>query len=131
MNNMLIHDQKSFGKKILIADDDPAIVDSLQFMLEEAGFKVMATLEGEQVEKMVKEQDRPDLLLLDIWMSGYDGRQICKSLKTTNNTKSIPVIMFSATKDIEKTTIQSGADCFIEKPFDMHDLLEKVEKHIN
>jgi DNA-binding response OmpR family regulator len=117
------------GKKILIADDDPAIVDALQFMLEEAGYKVTITVEGEKVEKLVLQ--KPDLLLLDIWMSGSDGRKICKRLKTNRNTSDIPVIMISANKDTEEYSKQAGADDFISKPFEMEELLQKVKAHIS
>lgn len=115
-------------KKILIADDDPAIVDALQYILIDAGFDVESTVYGEQVKKMV--QNQPDLLLLDVQMSDYDGRQICRAIKRQNDTRDIPVIMFSAKKGMEKSTKEAGANDFLEKPFDMQDLLDKVEYHV-
>jgi CheY-like chemotaxis protein len=63
-------------------------------------------------------------------MSGQDGREICKFLKTNDLTKDIPIIMISANRDTEKMAKESGADDFLEKPFQMKDLLEKVVKHI-
>lgn len=117
------------GKRILIADDNPDIVASLQLMLEGEGFKVESTLEGGRVGKMAENQ--PDLLILDVMMSGHDGRQICKSIKSHESTRDIPVIMFSANRDIEESSKKAGANCFIAKPFEFSDLLEKVEHHIN
>src|SRR5918911_300930 len=99
--------RRRMKKKILIADDDPAILDALQMMLEDEGYEVTTTVDGETVCKMEKEY--PDLLLLDIWMSGMDGRDICKQLKKNHLTKSIPVIMFSANKDTEKIAREAGA----------------------
>ena len=79
---------KHMTKKILVADDDPAILDALQMMLELEGYEVITTVDGETIYKMEKEY--PDLLLLDIWMSGQDGRDICKYLKKDPHTKHIP-----------------------------------------
>ncbi len=121
--------QKNLIKKILVADDDPAIVDAIQFMLEEAGYSVESTVDAQKVEKMLNIQ--PGLLLLDIWMSGMDGRDICKALKSQDKTKNIPIIMISANKDTEKLSKLAGADDFISKPFEMQELLEKVERYIN
>jgi CheY-like chemotaxis protein len=118
---------KSKGKKIIVADDDPAICDALQFMLEDEGYEVQTTVNGETIYKMEKEF--PDLLLLDIWMSGQDGREICRYLKKKDLTKNIPVIMISAARDIAESAKASGADDFIEKPFVMDELLEKVAKY--
>jgi CheY-like chemotaxis protein len=120
---------KSKHKKIIVADDDPAICDALQFMLEDEGYEVKTTVNGETIYKMEKEF--PDLLLLDIWMSGQDGREICRYLKKKDLTKNIPIIMISAARDIAESARASGADDFIEKPFVMDDLLEKVAKYTN
>lgn len=98
-------------------------------MLEEAGFTVESTVDGDKVLSMA--DNKPDLLLLDIWMSGQDGRQICKALKSRSETKDIPVIMISANKDTEKFSKQAGANDFISKPFEMDELLTKVQDNIN
>jgi CheY-like chemotaxis protein len=114
-------------KKIMIADDDPAILDSVGILLEFEGYDVTTTLSGRTVLNIVNEL--PDLLLLDIWMSGMDGRDICKTLKQNEKTKGMPIVMISASKDIERSAIAAGADDFLAKPFDMNDLLEKIEKN--
>jgi CheY-like chemotaxis protein len=116
------------SKKILIADDDPSIVDSLKMMLELEGYDVRTTTNGETIYKMEKEY--PDLLILDIWMSGQDGREICKYLKNEPHTKHIPIIMISASKDVKKSAKDSGADDFIEKPFEQEELLKKISKYV-
>lgn len=116
-------------KKILIADDDPGILDALTIMLEFEGYEVDCTLDCDEL--LTGESGLPDLLLLDIWMSGTDGRDICKLLKQSVRTCKIPVIMVSASKDIESSAIEAGADDFLAKPFEMDDLLRKIEKHIS
>ena len=115
-------------KKIMVADDDPAILEALTMMLEDAGYEVITTVDGETIYKMEKEF--PDLLLLDIWMSGMDGRDICRHLKKQELTKDIPIIMISANKDTEQMAKESGADDFITKPFEMKKLLSLVESHV-
>ena len=116
-------------KKILVADDDPAILEAIQMILELEGYNVDTTVDGQTIYKM--EKDFPDLLLLDIWMSGEDGRDICKYLKNDPLTKHIPIIMISASKDIMKSAKEAGANDFIAKPFDMNDLLAKIKKQID
>lgn len=116
------------SKKILAADDDPAILEVLTFMLEDEGYDVQTTVNG-QTEQRVKDF-LPDLILLDIWMAGTDGRMICKRLKSEKMTHHIPIIFISANKDIKKITIDSGAQDFLAKPFDMADLLTMVEKYV-
>lgn len=113
-------------KKILIADDDDAIVDALEIMFNLEDFEVKSTKDGEAIYKIKEEY--PDIVLLDIWMSGMDGRDICKYLKKNSETKQIPVIMISASKDVEKSAKDAGADDFVAKPFDIDDLLAKVKK---
>ncbi len=115
-------------KKILIADDDAGILDSLTMMLEDAGYDVDTTINGATVQDM--REELPDLLLLDIWMSGMDGRDICKHLKSQKLTKRIPIIMISANKDAAQIAKEAGADDFIAKPFQMDDLLAIVAKHV-
>lgn len=115
-------------KTILIADDDPAILDSLQFMLTEAGYNVEGTADSREVKKLA--QKKPNLLLLDIWMSGESGEDICKELKAADTTRNIPIIMISANRDTEDIARKAGADDFIEKPFEMDDLLTKIDNLI-
>ncbi len=116
-------------KKILVADDDPAICDATQLMLEDAGYTVETTIDGEVIPMLKK--GNFDLLLLDIWMSGSDGRDIAKYIKTNKNLLHTPIIMISASRDLAKAAVESGAEDFLEKPFRMDDLLAKVEEHIS
>jgi DNA-binding response OmpR family regulator len=114
-------------KKIIISDDDEAIVTVLTMMLEDAGYEVRSIANGNTVQ-MVGDY-LPDLLLLDIWMTGIDGRDVCKYLKSQKRTKHIPVIMISANQNTEKIASEAGANDFITKPFDMDEMLEKIARY--
>jgi DNA-binding response OmpR family regulator len=115
-------------KTIMIADDDPGIVDAIEMLLEFEGYNVRSTMNGEAVLQLGDKL--PDVLLLDIWMSGNDGRDICKKLKQNDATKKLPVIMISASRDIKESAMEAGADDFVAKPFEMNELLNKIKAQI-
>ncbi len=115
-------------KKILVVDDDADILFVLKMMLEMNGYKVETTLDAAAV--LAPDFSLPDLLLLDIWMGNYDGREICRQLKENAATASLPVILLSAGRDIKQSAIDAGADDFVAKPFEQKYLLEKIAKHI-
>ena len=116
-------------KRVMIADDDPGILDAVSILLEFEGYEVTAIPNGAELFTIQKEL--PDLLLLDIWMSGNDGRDICKHLKQQASTSKLPIVLISASKDIERSAMEAGADDFLAKPFEINDLLKKIEKFIN
>lgn len=116
-------------KRILVADDDKAILDALSLFLEDSGYLVTTTTRGEEVRTI--HDHFPDVILLDIWMSGADGGEICSYLKSKKKTKDIPIILFSANRDTAKIAKETGADDYIEKPFNLEELLEKIEKITN
>ena len=113
-------------QKILVVDDDLDILAVMQLLLKMKGFDVEVTTKGEETFDRV-EKFQPDLVLLDVLLSGHDGRLICRQLKQEDKTKNIPVIMFSAHPTAVETIRQYGADDFIAKPFDVNDLIAKVK----
>ena len=113
---------------ILIADDDPAILDAMKMILELYGFRVETIADGLIIPKLMTL--KPKLLFLDICMSGVDGRDVCKEIKELDATKDIPVVMVSASCDLIKTVKAAGADDYLAKPFEMQDLLSKVNKYL-
>jgi len=113
----------------MIADDDPGILDAVEAMLEFGGYDVSSTANGATILDMT--HSLPDLLLLDIWMSGTDGRDVCRQLKLQELTKDIPIIMISAGTELERSAKEAGADDFLEKPFDMEELLQKIDYLLN
>lgn len=117
------------NKTVLVADDDSAILEVIKIILEENNFKVITISNGAHVESLVR-QSRPGLVLLDIWMSGYDGRDVARSLKSDSTTRQIPILLISAHSDTERMAREAGADGFIAKPFDMNHLIAMVAKFI-
>ncbi|HTK08638.1 MAG TPA: response regulator transcription factor [Ktedonobacteraceae bacterium] len=111
--------------RILVADDVEAIADALQMILETAGYMVTVTRDGAQVIPLMQAQP-PDLLLLDIWMSGFDGREICQQIKQQETLHHIPLLLISAHHNISEIATQIGADGYILKPFKMKTLLATV-----
>ncbi len=115
-------------KKILVADDDPAILDVLKLFLEDVGYNVEITTDGAKLRDF--QDDQADLLLLDVWMSGWNGRDICTYLKSQEATKHLPIILFSANKGIEHIARAAGADDFLAKPFELNELLDKLDQYL-
>lgn len=116
-------------KCILVADDEPDIIEMLQAMLEDVGYAVESTPRGDEVEGMAEEL-QPDLIILDILMMGKDGRELAKSLKHHAQTRHIPILMISAHPYAEKGVQEMGDADFLAKPFDMDDLLFKVASYL-
>ncbi len=116
------------NKKILIVDDDPDIALALATMLEDEGFAVVATDDGDSLAH-VHEHELPSLILLDMLLSGWDGREITRQLKRRQATQHIPILMLSAHPTAECEARAAGADDFLAKPFELDDLLAKVALH--
>ncbi len=112
-------------KRLLIVDDEPDILEFLQIILEEEGYEVVTSDKGEYLEQL-HNGGLPHLILVDVLLSGKDGREIVKYLKSQQETRHIPIIMFSAHPGAEATARQAGADDFLAKPFPIDALLAKV-----
>ena len=115
-------------KKILITDDDEGVQDIFKLIFERAGYDV--SVQGDPFSIYENRYTRPDLFLLDRQLSGQDGLNVCRFLKSDDKTKHIPVIIVSASPGIKTMAKEAGADDFIEKPFQMKDLLKVVAKWI-
>jgi DNA-binding response OmpR family regulator len=117
-------------KKILVLDDDLAILEVLKDTLEYSGYAVSTLSAGDAVFETIQEY-HPDLILLDVMLAEHDGREICRSIKQTHDSANIPVILISATHDLSKSLQQQGApDDFVAKPFDLDNLLGKIEHQL-
>ena len=114
------------AKRIFVADDDHGILEALRLMLEDEGYDVATHGSGSIVDEI--RAAMPDLILLDIWMSGQDGRQVAEALRNSVDTRNIPIIMISAHKETEKIAQSVGADDFIYKPFDIGEFLGKIQR---
>lgn len=118
-------------KKILIVDDEKDIVQIIKFNLEKAGYEVdKAYSGGSALDKI--DSEKFDLILLDIMLPGIDGYEICRKLKSSEETRHIPVIMLtvkSDERDILKG-LQQGADDYLTKPFSIPILIEKIKNFL-
>jgi DNA-binding response OmpR family regulator len=120
---------QNWPKHILVVDDDPDILEFLQVILEDEGYTVVTSDKGEYLEQL-HNGGLPDLILLDMLLSGKDGREIVKYLKREPETAHIPVIMISAHPSAEKEARLAGADDFLPKPFNIDKLLAKIAQHL-
>jgi DNA-binding response OmpR family regulator len=115
-------------KKILIAEDDPDILFILDMILNDAGYKVQPLTDGSSIVEGKTEV--PDLFILDKEMPFIDGLALCKFLKVKEETKDVPIIMISAYHKLKQKAKAVGVDDFIEKPFEIKNLLKTISKHI-
>ncbi len=115
-------------KKILIVEDEQAIVDIISFNLEREGYTVLAAYDGEEGVEKAKAEN-PDLILLDLMLPKMDGYEVCKYLRKTMST---PIIMLTAREEeVDKILgLELGADDYITKPFSMRELLARVKANI-
>lgn len=116
-------------KKILVVDDDPYILMSLEFLMKKNGYQVIIARNGTEALEAINTV-KPNLILLDIMMPDVDGYSICKHVKSKKELKDIHVVFLSAkTKetDVQKG-LDLGASMYITKPFSTRDLMKKVNE---
>jgi len=103
--------------KILIVDDEQDIVRLLSFALQAEGYQVVTALSGQEALKRV-EQERPDIVVLDVMMPGMDGIEVCAELRSKPETAGLPIIMLSALGQVADRVrgLRAGADDYVPKP---------------
>lgn len=114
--------------KILIADDEPSILLSLEFLFKKEGYKVFIARNGQEAIDLF-EQESPQVLVLDIMMPEVDGYEVCKHAKTNFKSEE-PKIIFLTAKNKEaeiEVGYQYGADLYLLKPFSTKELLKQVK----
>lgn len=116
-------------RKILVVDDEPDIALTIVSILEDAGYTVLSTGNGNRAEQLI-ETEQPDMIVLDMLLSGRDGREIARGLKARQATQHIPILMLSAHPVAMQEARAAGADDFLAKPFDLDELLVKVAAHL-
>ncbi|WP_025144906.1 PleD family two-component system response regulator [Pedobacter jeongneungensis] len=114
------------AKKILICDDDRGIIDVLEMVLEETGHRVITETNSLNARAII-DSEKPDLIILDLWMPVLSGDQILQMIRRTPETQDIPVIIISASRDGAQIATEAGANKFIAKPFDIYDMVDSVE----
>ena len=112
---------------ILVVDDEPNILLSLQFLMKKAGYDVRTAKDGEEALAEIA-RAKPDLVLLDVMMPKLDGFTVCQRIKTTPEWQDVHVIMLTARgRDIERDKgLALGADDYITKPFSTRDAIDRV-----
>ncbi|MCC5857983.1 MAG: response regulator [Ectothiorhodospiraceae bacterium] len=117
------------AKRILIVDDEPNIVLSLEFLMKKAGYEVATAEDGEQALEAIRER-APDLVLLDVMMPRKDGFQVCQSIREQEAYKDLRIVMLTAKgRDLEQEKgLSLGADDYITKPFSTQDVVNKVRQ---
>ena len=112
--------------KILVIDDDKDLLEVTKSLLSRKGFEVETNDNWDGALQLL-ESFHPQLILLDVFLNGIDGLDICKKLKSMPNTCHIPILIFSAYPSVaERVIYEYGADDFIAKPFEVNDLVSKV-----
>jgi DNA-binding response OmpR family regulator len=112
---------------ILVADDEPNIVLSLEFLLKQAGFRVRCVSDGEAVLTAIAEEP-PDLLLLDVMIPGRDGYSVCQEIRANPTWQGIRIIMLTAKGGAvqREKGLSLGADDYVTKPFSTRELVERI-----
>lgn len=115
---------------VLIVDDTEANVDILVDALAE-DYDIAVAMDGESALEIV-EDDKPDLILLDIMMPGMDGYEVCEKLKADDATKGIPIMFLSGKTDAadRQKAMAMGAVDFVTKPIDVPDIQQKVKNYL-
>ena len=115
------------GKQVLIADDEPNIVTALEFLLQRNGYEVSIARNGDEALKLI-EQNRPDLVLLDVMMPLRSGYEVCQVVRAREDWRHIKIVVLTAKgreADANKG-LALGADLYITKPFSNRDLIAKI-----
>ena len=116
-------------RSVLIVDDEPNIVLSLQFLMKKAGFDVRTARDGEEALAEIA-RAAPDLILLDVMMPKRDGFDVCQTVRANPAWQGIRIVLLTAKgRDVEREKgLALGADDYVTKPFSTRDVLERIEK---
>ena len=117
------------ANKILVVDDDPNIVLSLEFLMKQAGFQVRTASDGEAALTAVASEP-PDLVLLDVMMPRKNGYEVCQAIRANPDWKEVRIIMLTAKgREVEREKgLALGADDYITKPFSTQEVVERVRE---
>lgn len=115
------------AKRVLIADDEPNIVTSLEFLMQRAGYETRVATNGQEAIELAG-SFHPDLMLLDIMFPAKSGYEVCQRIKSDPATRDIKIIIVSAKgRQVEVAkALELGADAYVAKPFSTRDLVAKV-----
>ncbi|BAU47210.1 chemotaxis protein CheY [Sulfurifustis variabilis] len=114
-------------RQILVVDDEPSIVLSLEFLMKEAGYDVRTAADGDAALAAISERP-PDLVLLDVNLPKRNGYEVCEAVRANPAWKAVRILMLTAKgRDVERQKgIALGADEYVTKPFSTHEVVNKV-----
>jgi len=114
---------------ILIVDDERDLVHSIQFALEREGWRTQCAFDGQSALSAIARDPKPDLILLDLMLPDVKGTEVCRALRSADDTREIPVIMITARdEEIDRVVgFEVGADDYVTKPFSMRELLLRIK----
>lgn len=117
-------------KNILVIEDNKEVLDGILELLKYCGYNSTGSIDfnDEILEKY--KTGHFDLLILDVMLSGKDGRDLARKLKNMEGANNIPIILISAYTNMEESIRESMADDFLQKPFGLEELREKVEANL-
>ena len=115
------------GKLILVIDDDKDFQTILKVTLNQSGYTVKSLFDG-QITSTLNEQPVPDVILLDVDLPYANGVEVGKQLKSNASTKNVPVIMVSANPYVDELSREVGAADYVQKPFTLKTLIQKVQQ---
>lgn len=120
------------SQSILIADDEPNIVISLEFLMKKANYDVRVARDGQEALRAIEERV-PDLVLLDVMMPKLDGFSVCQTIRDNPDWKDVKIVILTARgRDIEREKgLALGADDYITKPFSTRDVVERVRQYLD
>lgn len=113
-------------KNILIIEDDPDILDMMTYIIQEEGFRVITSIGAVSVDYV--QEINPALILLDNRLADGFGRDLCFKLKHDSATRHYPVVLVSAVNQLAQVAEESSADAYLNKPFDLDDLVKLVRR---
>ena len=115
-------------RKVLIVDDEPNIVTSLNFLMKQGGFETSVARDGDEALSEV-ERFRPDLVLLDVMMPKRDGFEVCQTLRAAGHTQLKIILLTAKGRESEITKgLAVGADAYVTKPFSTRELVDQVNR---
>src|SRR5579875_1621086 len=116
-------------KRIIVVEDDASISEVLTLILQHEHYRVDSFVDDSFITHI--SDDLPGLVLLDLWLADMNGKTICLQMKNNEALRHIPVVIISAYRDVQLYATEAGANGYLEKPFDMKELLAIVDKYMH
>ena len=116
------------GKRVLAVDDDEDYREGLTYLLDDLGYSVTAAADGREALQALKEDPRPDVILVDLRMPGMNGEEFLEEQARDAELASIPFVVVSGARDVEEKALALGAAGALAKPFGLRNLLDSIDK---